>query len=200
MADSVDDRVKVVIMRGLPGSGKSSWITERYFRLRTVMPFAPSWEYRPDPNNDDHVQMIDPLDPGRTPKADQPIAYVCSADDYHTVNGKYEYKAENAAYAHADCLQRYLKVVAHAAERPGCEWPTIIVDNTNTNVWELAPYYQAALAFAVDVRIVYVLRDIETCTRRCIHNVPVDRIHFMLQNLLTEKLPGHWKQEIVFAR
>lgn len=143
--------MNVIIMRGLPGSGKSTWIQE---------------------------QVI-----GRI---------VCSADDYHVgTDGVYRFDPGRAAQAHADCLRKFLLHL-----RTG-SFVHLIVDNTNTTAWEIAPYYQAALAFGHKPKIIRMHCTFEEACFRNVHSVPVETIWRMQQNLLHERLPAHWAEEII---
>lgn len=74
----------------------------------------------------------------------------------------------------------------------------VIVDNTNFSTWEIASYYRIAQLYNWPVKIVQIHCDFETACKRNTHQVPHDKIWLMQQTLLTERLPSHWKHEIVF--
>ena len=139
----------IYILRGLPGSGKSTWIknyeAENY----------------------------------------QESGKVCSADHFHMVNGIYQYNPLKAGEAHLKCLEKYLSALQTG------QYP-IFVDNTNTQSFEIAPYWQLACVFGIQVKIIRLHVDFETACRRNAHKVPPARIWWMYQNLLTERLPSHW--------
>ena len=142
---------QVVIMRGIMGSGKSTWA-----------------------------------------KAQYPNAVICSADDYHVNEaGLYDFKPENNGPAHAKSVSKYVDNLLAGT-------PVIVVDNTNISSWEIAPYYQLALAFGCKVKIVRVHCSFEDAAKRGIHNVPVLQVWRAYQNLMTERLPPHWLEEFVF--
>ncbi len=144
--------MKVYIMRGLPGSGKSLWIAK---------------------NLTNRV--------------------ICSADHYHETNGGYEFRRENVGKAHNACLEKF---TLHLID-PGEGLENVVVDNTNTTAVEIAPYYRLAEALNHEVEIIHLRCHPETSFQRNIHNVPMETIWRMWQNLLTERLPPNWKESIL---
>lgn len=149
----------VVIMRGLPGSGKSTWVS-RYMM-----------------NSDlDHA--------------------VVSADHYHSIDGKYDFKQENAKAAHDACLLQFIKYLNHA-DLMGVNG-TLIVDNTNISAWEIAPYYRLAEVYGIDVEIVLIncatMDAINRNRGRGTKEVPHLVISRMAHRLEMESLPSWWKQ------
>lgn len=127
---------------------------------------------------------------GGHPMEETDIA-VCSADTYHMINGEYHYDPKNAGKAHGQCLLQYVRCLQ---THPG----TIVVDNTNTTLLELAPYVRLAEAYEVPCEIVYLMCSLETAVRRNTHAVPVNTLLKMQANLLTEIVPAHWPQRVIF--
>jgi predicted kinase len=67
---------------------------------------------------------------------------ILSADDYFTrPNGEYRFDPTKLQQAHAHCLQR-----AKNAFLPAYRYTCIVLDNTNTQLWEMKRYVEAAMA------------------------------------------------------
>jgi predicted kinase len=62
---------------------------------------------------------------------------ICSADKFFEIDGKYEFDSRHIGDAHAWSQQS-----AEASMKFG--WPVVIVDNTNTQRWEMQPYIDMA--------------------------------------------------------
>lgn len=157
--------MKVFILRGIPGSGKSTWVEEYCHNLPPVK-----------------VGVVE----GKVA--------ICRADDYHINKyGIYEYKPENAKPAHDECFKKALAVLVHMPK----EYSHLFIDNTNSSLWELSPYYRLAEALGHSVEIVQIDCPLEVSIRRNVHDVPSSTIWRMYQNILTEKLPPHYKLSII---
>ncbi len=153
-----------IILQGLPGSGKSTFI-EEYTKTGLI-------------------QQVE----------------VCSADDYHMIEGKYWWKRENAGAAHAACFEKFELVTRkhlasttpHYSEYGGFVDPAdaVFVDNTNINLW--AMYSYIALANLRDYAIEVHTFDcsVETSLERNVHNVPFDTIYGMERDM--EPPPSFW--------
>lgn len=134
--------VKVEILCGLPGSGKSTYA-------------------RGYPN-----------------------AVVCSADDYMVDSrGQYFFSPDRLAYCHQVCLRKFEVAIRRGAPAH------IIVDNTNTTPWEIAPYYQLADAQGWNPVVVKFDTPIEVCLSRQTHGVPEYRMLQMSERLQALSLP-----------
>lgn len=146
---------KVYIMRGVPGSGKTTHAKKLV---------DPSW------------------DPG---------SYI-SADDFFDRGGVYQFTIEDLGRAHDWCLSSFASDLARSIS-------PIIVDNTNTKLWELAPYALLARAMSYEVEIIHVKRALERCITTNVHWVPEQTIRRMAEQF--EPLPLNWlwcKQTIVY--
>lgn len=126
-------------------------------------------------------------------KKNLPSAVVVSADSFFMVDGHFRYEAAKIGQAHAHCLRGFALMVA------GLPQPlpdSLVVDNTNITVAELAPYVALGLAWGHEVRIVQM---------KCLsaempyneHGVPFWVVQGMSTTLATEKLPAWWPQPTV---
>lgn len=124
------------------------------------------------------------------------------------VDGVYQWKPENMKKAHAACLKKYAGVLQYmdhgecTRSFPPNQVNTLIVDNTNISVWEIAPYYALAEAYGANVKIVSfdpsVLEAFD-CFKRNVHNVPEINVKRMFKNMQEEQrsFPHHWNIEYV---
>ncbi len=141
---------EVIILRGLPGSGKSTWAKINY-----------------------------------------PKAPICSADNWFVKEGKYKFNPKEIGMAHEACMEEFLMQTLLS----GIDPPTVIVDNTNIELWELSPYLSVAKACGHSVRIVRFETPIDICITRNIHGVPASTIRSM-KNRFQEVLP-YWEETVI---
>lgn len=87
---------------------------------------------------------------------------IVSANDYFQARDGYRFAPAKLGEAHAQCMRRFIEMVQ------GSE-PLVIVDNTNTTVAEIAPYYSVGQAYGYAVRIVRVVAGVQAATARGRH-------------------------------
>jgi predicted kinase len=115
-------------------------------------------------------------------------AITVSADDYFLKDGAYCFDPTKLPQAHAACLKRFTTYLVRRYDA------VLIVDNTNSTIAEIAPYYQLAQAFGYPCTIVEFDGDVEVCAARNIHGVPLDvvqKIHDAMKKN-DELLPPWW--------
>lgn len=143
----------VIIMRGIPGSGKSTWVEEN-----------------------------------------EPDSHYCSADRYFVgEDGVYRFNPANIGEAHKSCMRHFLDALFFCEEIDH-EF-NVVVDNTNTQLWELSPYMAVALARGHKVKIVTVHCDFTTAAERNTHGVPEQAVKAMFERF--EHIPPFWEVEKV---
>jgi hypothetical protein len=77
------------------------------------------------------------------------------------------------------------------------DYATVVVDNTNIRVWEIAPYMLGAAAYKFDVEIIELQCDFETAYNRNTHGVPEGTMREMNWYLQNEKLLPFWKRTVI---
>jgi|ETNmetMinimDraft_19_1059907.scaffolds.fasta_scaffold18817_2 predicted kinase len=117
----------VTILRGLPGSGKSTYARKHHGG-----------------------------------------AVICSADSFFVdEEGNYRFQKLRIADAHQHCLNRFITAVL-ADERD------VVVDNTNTCLWEYEKYILLGKKYGYSIRIIRMHADesnLESLVVRNVHNV-----------------------------
>lgn len=160
----------VVIMSGSSGSGKDTYIKQRFPHAFKKL----------------SAPMIDELiDDGAS------LQLVCSADHYFEKSGSYKFDASKLNEAHSECLRDYIDYVQYGFENQNDS--IVIVNNTNTTVEEIAPYYSIAKAYGATVELVTLVINPEKAAARNVHNVPLASCQAMHKRINARKLPPFWK-------
>ncbi len=117
-------------------------------------------------------------------------AFIVSADHYfETRRGEYNFDPKLLPIAHSECLKAFITAVR--------DWRVdlLIVDNTNTQIEGIAPYYAIAEAFWAEVKILRVTCDPHVATARNVHKVPESTVLAMHFRINTTAWPARWKFE-----
>jgi predicted kinase len=137
---------QVVIMRGLPGSGKSYYADKLSKQNASIICSADSFF-------ETIVLTTDALIGSYT----------------GMFQTEYHFDATKLPVAHAKCFSNFLNALK-------AQYKHIIVDNTNIHKWEYQNYEAAASLAGYSVQIVefraITIEDIKICIRRNTHNVP----------------------------
>lgn len=131
--------------------------------------------------------------------------HIFSADDYFLDDsGHYNFRASQLSEAHSLCLYRFLNAV-----RSSDPTDLIIVDNTNLQVFEVAPYYAGAEALNRDaeVEILEIRTPLQECLNRSRTRVASEpgklleerTILDQHRKLVTEPLPSFWVRHVTFG-
>ena len=126
---------------------------------------------------------------------------VFSADSFFcNKDGQYHFDASKLSEAHSLCLKNFTERLLHFVNSTddACKI-TLVVDNTNTSAWEIAPYYSLAQAFNVPVKIVRLIANPDTAFLRNIHGVQKDKVEKMASRIEGNTLPPFWNIEEVQA-
>jgi predicted kinase len=149
---------ELVIMSGIPGSGKSSWHREAFPSAYVCS--ADNYHLYPYPEG---------LPEGPIER-EYPV---------FTIDGKrfvYKYIPEEAKFAHQQCFANFLKGIQNGEK-------TIIIDNTNITVSQYENYMFIAQMNGYQVCVVQFISDsrdaLRMCMKRQTHRVPEEVIHKM---------------------
>lgn len=127
--------MKMIVMMGLPGSGKST-----------------------------HIRGLGP-------------AVVVSADTFFENSfGEYVFNGDKTKEAHEFCLAE-----AKAALEQNND--TVVVDNTNTELWQIAPYFDLGRSVGAHIEIHFMDTDPSVAFLRNQHGVPEGTFQNMAQRL-----------------
>ena len=123
-----------------------------------------------------------------------PGAIVCSADDYFMIEGEYRFDPSKLGEAHKACLRGWIEALNERLVRCVAPYDSCIVcDNTNTSLWELAPYVQTAAALGYEVTVVRCVAPTALAASRNLHGVPAGTVEAMACRL--EKPLPFWPCE-----
>ena len=115
---------------------------------------------------------------------------IVSADDFFVGRDGYVFDKTKLADAHGMCLRRFVVAVME-------RFDLVVVDNTNTEVVEIAPYAAIALAYGYDLEVVTVACDPEIAFKRNVHGVPRHVFDAMVSNLKERKLLPRWPSRTI---
>jgi len=121
---------------------------------------------------------------GKSTYAKSVPGVVCSADDFFMVRGVYRFDPLRLGEAHAACLRKFVSLVTRRT--------SVVVDNTNIRVLEMAPYVAVALAYGARVKIVTVICDPLVAASRNQHGVSGDAVLRQYSRLMEEEIPPQW--------
>jgi predicted kinase len=119
-------------------------------------------------------------------------AAVCSADYFYETTTGYKFDASKLGEAHAQCLRMWLTYMQEGR-------PLVICSNTNLTTWEIAPYYQTALALGYEPEIITIHCKPETAADRNLHGLDSKSVIRQHKKLTARWLPPQWKHTVVDA-
>jgi len=143
---------KVVILSGIPGSGKSTIAREM--------------------TKDGGV--------------------ICSADQHFTDEaGNYNFVPFELQIAHAKCMKKFIDAIMEGKK-------IVVVDNTNTSIEQVSPYYLVAKAFGLrDISLIVLKCSPQLALTRNTHNVPSHNVMQHHDRLSQMRVPATWKLDYI---
>ena len=177
---------KVTIMSGPPGSGKS-FQTQGY---ATVL------------NNEGQMGIIVSADhyfcPELMPRLAQKeyFGIPFNLANSQTILLGYEFDPSKLPLAHQQCMRGFVEAIMAAKSVKNYH---IIVDNTNINSPEIAPYYLVGEAFGAEVEILRVEASLDDCIRRNVHGVP-DEVITRMHTTFNETVEHPWEEGVMIPK
>lgn len=89
--------------------------------------------------------------------------FVVSADDFFIINGEYKYNKNFIRHAHEYCRAKTVQLLLSGR--------SVIVDNTNTQIREMEPYFSLKNLLDLDIIVTEVSGNYKS-----IHSVPEEKI------------------------
>lgn len=117
-------------------------------------------------------------------------ASIVSADSFFMKDGEYQFDVSELSQAHNACMKEFISYVQDKKS-------LIIVDNTNTTIEQIAPYYSVAKAFGYSVQLRKIVCDPVIAAKRNTHNVPYSTCKRMADQINNLKIPFFWDVEKV---
>lgn len=158
---------QVIVMSGISGSGKSTYIKEKLVRGKTFH------------TTDRFAEFVH-----------HPHTVVVSTDDYFKViGGGYCFDPSNIGNAHGMCFYSFIDALRE-------QTPLVIVDNTNCTTYEISPYMLAAQAWGYEAEVTTIgvkTEDVAWVARRNLHQVPENVVWQQHHTQQDRDLPPWWK-------
>lgn len=122
---------------------------------------------------------------------------ICSADDFFVgEDGMYRFDPSKIGEAHKECFASFLNCFEGPFGHTIADHRDIIIDNTNTQLWEISPYLALARHANLGIRFIRVECNLELAAERNVHGVPKGAIMAMHKRM--ENIPPFWgKEEVV---
>lgn len=149
--------MKVYVLRGGSGSGKSTWAQK-------------------------HGDII------------------VSADSFFLdENEVYQFDFDKLGEAHDEAFRKFLRYIQNPPA--SAQELRLVVDNTNTRIYECAPYVMAAETYGHDVKVMTLCYDPIEAFKRNIHESSLDVCMKQHVRLMEEsnRIPSWWEHEFILA-
>lgn len=170
----------VIIMRGIPGSGKTWFVDNHLVKGEGQRPRVFSTDNFWTLGGQGYHEAFDPKRLGEA----------------------HDWNLRNFIEALIASRENALAMVADGATIEDvagkCERNVLVVDNTNLSVSEVAPYYHAAQAFGFWVEIQTIMASFDICLRRQMHGlrtVDLYRMYRRGEDAIRE-MPPYWRHYI----
>lgn len=166
--------IKMVIMRGISGSGKSTFVETSckalgYHQDNSKMGGRQAYKVFSREGANDIV--------------------VCSADFWHITDGEYRFDVRNLSTAHRECFRAALRALERGSD--------VVIDNTNTQLDEMSPYVALAGAFDARLHFVHMTVDVDVAAARNVHSVDTRTVENQYRRF--DSVRPYWIQRHAYA-
>lgn len=97
---------------------------------------------------------------------------IFSADSFMVDQaGHYDFKVGRLAECHGKCFRAFIEFLQVPHSKKNGKRQIVVVDNTNTTRWEIAPYMLAAQAYGADPLVYQLDCPVELAIERNVHGV-----------------------------
>lgn len=115
------------------------------------------------------------------------LPLICSADDFFVgPDGVYKFDINTLDLAHRACIRKFLQALQDGMS-------PVIVDNTNINLEDLAPYVAVGQSLGYSVEILQVDTPLEIARGRNVHGASDAIVESMYKRMQHVKLPNRFK-------
>lgn len=112
--------------------------------------------------------------------------YVSSDDFFINRYGIYEYDRGKLGKAHNYCLREFIEWITEGNP------DVLVVDNTNTRVAEIAPYYAVAECYGYKPEVLTLIAHPDIAHEQNKHGLTLDTVMAQHERLISEELPPWW--------
>jgi len=117
-------------------------------------------------------------------RANRPNVTYCSADSYFQVGSIYKFDVSKLGRAHGRCFRNAVEAVIRGE--------SVVIDNTNGSIAELAPYYALGQAFGLEIEVVRMVCSPDVAAARNVHGVPEAGVRATARKIESLRLPPFW--------
>lgn len=118
---------------------------------------------------------------------------IISIYNYMRYNGQEKFRSDMIRDASNNCLAAFIDEITYSKNDQAC----IIIDSTNVQLCDVAPYAAVSQALKHDLTIVTMKCTEQIAIDRNIHEVPERFIRRMVQSINSISLPSRWHNLVV---
>lgn len=128
---------------------------------------------------------------------------ICSADSYFQrwlPEPSYEFDSSKLSEAHGECLRKFTEIL-YGLSLGVVDCENVVVDNTNSSLVEIAPYYSLAAAYGHSVTFHRFLANRHVLEHeffpRNVHGVSLETVMAIGKRVWELEFPKFWKFQLI---